>query len=101
MAKAVLAFSGGLGTMAALHVLKKKKGLSVVTFTANMGQKGSTEQAGEKALQVGADSAHVGDLREKFVEGVHLAVAAGGCRLRVGLCSLERARAAARSSPSW
>lgn len=68
MAKAVLAFSGGLGTMAALHLLKKKKGLSVVTFTANMGQKGSTEQAGEKALQIGADSAHVGDLREKFVE---------------------------------
>lgn len=68
MAKVVLAFSGGLGTIAALHVLKKKKGLSVVTFTANMGQKGSTEQAGEKALATGADSAHVGDLREKFVE---------------------------------
>jgi argininosuccinate synthase len=68
MAKAVLAFSGGLGTMAALHLLKKKKGLDVVTFTANLGQKGSTEQAGEKALQIGADSAHVGDLREKFVE---------------------------------
>src|SRR5947209_3769889 len=68
MQKAVLAFSGGQGTMAALHLLKRKKGLSVVTFTANLGQKGSTEQAGEKALQIGADSAHVGDLREKFVE---------------------------------
>jgi argininosuccinate synthase len=69
MQKAVLAFSGGQGTLAALHLLKRKKGLSVVTFTANLGQKGSTEQAGEKALQMGADSAHVGDLREKFVEG--------------------------------
>jgi argininosuccinate synthase len=69
MAKAVLAFSGGLGTMAALHLLKQKKGLEVVTFTANLGQKGSsTEQAAEKALQLGADSAHVGDLRERFVE---------------------------------
>jgi argininosuccinate synthase len=67
MAKAVLAFSGGLGTMAALHLLKRKKGLSVISFTANLGQKGSTEQAGEKALQIGADSAHVGDLREKFL----------------------------------
>lgn len=68
MAKAVLAFSGGLATMAALHLLKHKKGLEVIAFTANLGQKGSTEQAAQKALQLGADSAHVGDLRERFVE---------------------------------
>ncbi len=68
MTKAVLAFSGGLGTMAALHLLKKKKGLDVITFTANLGQKGSTEQAAEKALALGAGSAHVGDLPERFVE---------------------------------
>src|SRR5262245_39932016 len=69
MAKAVLAFSGGTATMAALHLLKKKKGLNVIAFTANLGQKGvSTEQAAEKALQLGADTAHVGDVRERFVD---------------------------------
>jgi argininosuccinate synthase len=68
MAKVVLAFSGGLGTMAALHLLKRKKGLEVVTYTANLGQKGSTEQTAEKALALGADSAHVGDLGERFFE---------------------------------
>jgi argininosuccinate synthase len=55
--------------MAALHLLKKKKGLNVIAFTANLGQKGvSTEQAAEKALQLGADTAHVGDVRERFVD---------------------------------
>jgi argininosuccinate synthase len=68
MAKAVLAFSGGLGTMAALHLLKRKKGLEVVAFTASLGQKGSTEQAGDKALQLGADSATVRDVTDRFVD---------------------------------
>jgi argininosuccinate synthase len=66
--KVVLAFSGGLGTVAALHILKRKFGPNVVTYTANLGQEGSTEGVCERAMALGAAAAHVADLREPFVE---------------------------------
>ena len=65
--KVVLAFSGGLGTVAALHLLRRRFGANIITYTANLGQKGSTELLCERALQLGAGSAHVADLRERFV----------------------------------
>ena len=64
--KVVLAFSGGLGTVAALHLLRRRFGSNIITYTANLGQKGSTELLCERALQLGAGSAHVADLRERF-----------------------------------
>jgi argininosuccinate synthase len=65
--KVVLAFSGGLGTIAALHILRRKFGQNVITYTANLGQKGSTEGLCERAIQLGATSTHIEDLRERFV----------------------------------
>jgi argininosuccinate synthase len=65
--RVVLAFSGGLGTVASLHLLKRRFGGNVITFTANLGQKGSTEFLCERATRVGATSAHIADLRQKFV----------------------------------
>jgi argininosuccinate synthase len=65
--KVVLAFSGGLGTIAALHLLKRRFGKQIITFTANLGQKGSTQDLCEQALQLGASSAHIADLRARFM----------------------------------
>jgi argininosuccinate synthase len=69
MKKVVLAFSGGRGTVAALHLLRRKYGPNVITYTANLGQKGSTEGLCERAIALGAASAHIADLRERFIEG--------------------------------
>jgi argininosuccinate synthase len=67
--KVVLAFSGGLGTVAALHILRRKFGPNgVVTYTANLGQEGSTEGVCERAMSLGAAAAHVADLRAPFIE---------------------------------
>lgn len=78
MKRVLLAFSGGLGTVAALHLLRRKHGLDVVTFTANLGQQGSTEDVCDRAIELGASSAHVADLRERFaVDYVFPAVRGG------------------------
>jgi len=68
MAKVVLAYSGGLDTSVAVHWLKAEKGMDVVTLSADLGQGEYIEPIGEKALEIGAASAHVSDLKEKFVE---------------------------------
>ncbi len=76
--KVVLAFSGGYGTVAALHLLRRKYGPNVITYTANLGQKGSTEGLCERAIALGASSAHIADLRERFIENyVYPALRAG------------------------
>lgn len=69
MEKVVLAFSGGMGTLAALHVLRRRYGRdNVITYTANLGQKASTDGLCERAMQLGAAYTHIADLRERFVE---------------------------------
>lgn len=68
MKKVVLAFSGGRGTIAALHILKRRFGRNVITYTANLGQRSSTEGLCERAIGLGAASAHIADLRQRFVK---------------------------------
>jgi argininosuccinate synthase len=65
--RVVLAFSGGRGTIAALHILKRRFGRDVITYTANLGQESSTEGLCERAIALGAASAHIADLRDRFV----------------------------------
>lgn len=78
MKKVVLAFSGGVGTIAGLHILKRRFGRNVITYTANLGQKASTQGLCERAVELGAASAHIADLRERFVtEFVLPAIRAG------------------------
>jgi argininosuccinate synthase len=67
MPKVVLAYTGGLATSLCIHWLRMKKGLDVVTFTANVGQPVNLEPIGERALGLGASAAHIGDLRERFI----------------------------------
>jgi len=67
MPKVVLAYSGGLDTSVCIHWLKSKKNLDVIAFSANLGQGEYLEPLGERAVSAGAESAHIADLREKFV----------------------------------
>ncbi len=68
MPKVVLAYSGGLDTSICIPWLKAEKGLDVVAFSADVGQGEDLEPVREKAMKTGAVSAHVVDLKERFVE---------------------------------
>ena len=65
--KIVLAYSGGLDTSVILTWLKETYQAEVVAFIADVGQGEETEPARQKAVDTGASSVHVVDLREEFV----------------------------------
>ena len=65
--KIVLAYSGGLDTSVILKWLINK-GYEVVCFLADVGQKEDIEQAGKKALSLGACKVYIEDLKQEFVE---------------------------------
>ncbi|MBI5367165.1 MAG: argininosuccinate synthase [Planctomycetes bacterium] len=67
-AKVVLAFSGGLDTLIAIHWLRTVRNLRVVTFSAHLGQPDGMAPLGERAIALGASAAHVGDLRDTFLQ---------------------------------
>ena len=63
----VLAYSGGLDTSVAMAWIKETYGCEVVAFCADVGQGEDLEAAREKALRLGAKSAHVANMQEEFV----------------------------------
>ncbi|MFA5794408.1 MAG: argininosuccinate synthase [Candidatus Brocadiia bacterium] len=67
MSKVVLAYSGGTDTSICVHWLQSK-GLKVITFMAQLGQLEYLEPLGEKAVQLGAETAYIADLRHRFVQ---------------------------------
>ena len=67
MSKIVLAYSGGLDTSIAIHWLKANRECDVIAVMANLGQPGDLAKIAQRALDTGAESAHVLDLREEFV----------------------------------
>lgn len=67
MDKVILAYSGGLDTSVCIQWLKEKKNLNVITFSADVGQGDDFEELCERALNTGASSAHVSDLKEELV----------------------------------
>lgn len=67
MKKIVLAYSGGLDTSLCIHWLKHKRGFSVITYSANLGQRLKMEEAVERALAIGASTVHIGELEDRFV----------------------------------
>ncbi|WP_213996309.1 argininosuccinate synthase [Arsukibacterium sp.] len=69
--KVVLAYSGGLDTSAIVPWLKDNYNCEVVAFVANVGQ-GDEELAGveQKAINSGASSCYVVDLRQELVNEV-------------------------------
>jgi argininosuccinate synthase len=69
--KVVLAYSGGLDTSAIVPWLKDNYDCEVIAFVANVGQ-GDEELAGveQKAINSGASSCYIVDLREELVNEV-------------------------------
>lgn len=69
--KVVLAYSGGLDTSAIVPWLKDNYDCEVIAFVANVGQ-GDEELEGveQKALNSGASSCHIVDLREELIKEV-------------------------------
>src|ERR1700752_5344006 len=65
--KVVLAYSGGLDTSIILKWLQTELGAEVVTFTADLGQRGELEPARKKAEVVGIKDIRLVDVREEFV----------------------------------
>ncbi len=64
--KAVLAYSGGLDTSIILKWLADTYDCEVVTFTADVGQRGEVEPARAKAEAMGIKEIYIEDLREEF-----------------------------------
>ncbi|MGE0431379.1 MAG: argininosuccinate synthase [Planctomycetota bacterium] len=78
MQRVILAYSGGLINTAAIHWLRNKRRMRVVTLSAELGQGTDLEALAETALMNGAESAHIADLREPFLrEFVFPALKAG------------------------
>ena len=67
MNRVVFAYSGSAEGTVCIHWLQHQRNMQVATFTANLGQGGYLEPTGELAMDVGVESAHVGDLRGRFV----------------------------------
>ncbi|MBO69199.1 MAG: argininosuccinate synthase [Acidiferrobacteraceae bacterium] len=64
--RVVLAYSGGLDTSVILKWLQQQYQCEVVTFTADLGQGEELDAAREKAIDMGAESVFIEDLREEF-----------------------------------
>ncbi len=65
--KIVLAYSGGLDTSVILKWLKENYGCPVVAYSADIGQKEDWEAVRKKAMETGAESVVIKDLKEEFV----------------------------------
>jgi argininosuccinate synthase len=65
--KAVLAYSGGLGTSIIIPWLKENYGCEVIAVVGYVGQGDELEGIEEKALKIGASRVFVEDLRNEFV----------------------------------
>lgn len=77
MAKAVLAFSGGLDTTVVVKYLQDEHDLDVVTVTVDVGQGEDYEAVRKKSRALGAVSHHTIDARREFVlEYIHPAIMA-------------------------
>ncbi|VVC04853.1 Argininosuccinate synthase [Candidatus Burarchaeum australiense] len=65
--KVVLLYSGGLDTSVLLKWIQENYGAKLITLTADLGQPGlELEQIRKKALALGAEKAHVADVKKEF-----------------------------------
>ena len=67
MPKVILAYSGSLATTCAIHYLKNRHNLRVITFSADLGQVESVEPLGDRSIAAGAEAFYIADLRETFL----------------------------------
>ena len=66
--KVVLAYSGGLDTSIIVKWLQVNYKCEVITYTADLGQKGEIESAKKKAKQLGVSQIFLDDLKEEFTK---------------------------------
>ncbi|MFL2640170.1 MAG: argininosuccinate synthase [Dehalococcoidia bacterium] len=66
--KIILAYSGGLDTSVAIKWIQENYGYEVVTLTADLGNVSDLPAIKQRALDVGAISARVADVRSEFVK---------------------------------
>jgi argininosuccinate synthase len=67
--KAVLAYSGGLGTSIIIPWLKENYGCEVIAVVADVGQDEEVHKLEGKAIRSGASKVFIDDLRREFVTG--------------------------------
>ena len=66
--KVVLAYSGGLDTSIIVKWLQENYKCEVITYTADLGQKGEIESAKKRAKELGVNKIYLDDLKEEFVK---------------------------------
>jgi len=66
--KVVLAYSGGLDTSVILKWLIETYKCEVIAFAADLGKEEDLEEVKEKALETGAKTVYIDDLKETFVK---------------------------------
>ena len=66
--KVVLAYSGGLDTSIIVKWLQVNYKCEVITYTADLGQKGEIESAKKKAKELGVSQIFLDDLKEEFTK---------------------------------
>lgn len=66
--KVVLAYSGGLDTSIIVKWLQDNYNCEVITFTADLGQKGEIEPAKKRAKELGVKQIFLEDLKEEFTK---------------------------------
>jgi len=66
MERTILAFTGGLQSSVCLHWLCDHRGSRVKVLIAELGQPAPTRAFAEQALRLGAEGAHIEDLREEL-----------------------------------
>ncbi len=66
--KVVLAYSGGLDTSIIVKWLQDNYNCEVITYTADLGQKGEIESAKKRAKDLGVSQIFLDDCKEEFVK---------------------------------
>ena len=64
--KVVLAYSGGLDTSIIVKWLQDNYKCEVITYTADLGQKGEIESAKKRAKELGVKQIFLDDVKEEF-----------------------------------
>ena len=67
MPRVVIAYSGGVDSALAIHWLRTERHFEVIAFLANVGQGVELAPRGEIAIEMGAATVHIDDLRDTLV----------------------------------
>ncbi len=92
MKRVLFAFSGGIDDVLGVHWLSKSQGHPVVALLADLGQADRLDSLGELALESGAQSTIIVDLRRDFIERFAFPTLISGARYEDYFLSTPLAR---------